>query len=88
MTAAEKLRQRMQQTKAGWTPDDLDRLYRGFGFRMRNGEKHRVYIHDQYPRLRATVRRSTPLPKGYIETALELLSELDRLQQATKGAQP
>ena len=77
--AAGKLRARMARTKAGWTADDLDRLYLGYGFRVREGGKHRVYSHPRFPELRATVSRASPLAVGYIETALELLNRLDAL---------
>ncbi len=79
MTAADKLRARMSRTKEGWSPADVDRLYRGFGFRVREGAKHRIYSHPRFPWLRATVARSSPLATGYVETALELLDRLDVL---------
>jgi hypothetical protein len=76
MTSAEKLYQRMRRTKAGWKPSDLDRLYRGFGFEVREGAKHTLYIHPEFPNLRATVTRSPSLAVGYIEHALELIEAL------------
>ena len=84
MTAAEKLRARMWRTKGGWRPEDLDRLYRGFGFQVREGRKHRIYSHPSFPELRATVSRASPLATGYIETALELLDRLDELIEQTQ----
>jgi hypothetical protein len=39
-----------------------------------------VYFHPRFPTLTATVTRSSgTLPKGYVETALELLDLLDAL---------
>jgi hypothetical protein len=76
MTSAERLYQRMRRTKAGWRPSDLDRLYRGFGFEVVEGAKHTLYIHPQFPNLRATVTRSRSLAVGYIEHALELIDAL------------
>jgi hypothetical protein len=76
MTSAEKLYQRMRRTKAGWKPSDLDRLYRGFGFEVREGAKHTLYIHPEFPNLRATVTRSRSLAVGYIEHALQLIATL------------
>jgi hypothetical protein len=75
----------MENTKAGWTFDDLERLYTGFGFRMREGAKHTVYTYPDYPQIRATVRRSNPIPKGYIEHALQLLRLRDALTEKAKG---
>lgn len=80
-TTAEKLRGRMQATKAGWTADDLDSLYEGFGFTYRDGGKHRVYSHPTYPTLIATVKRGNKLPVGYVQVALKLLDRLDELKQ-------
>jgi hypothetical protein len=76
MISAEKLYQRMRRTKAGWKPSDLDRLYRGFGFEVREGAKHTLYIHPEFPNLRATVTRSRSLAVGYIEHALQLIATL------------
>ena len=76
MTSAEKLYQRMRRTKAGWRPSDLDRLYRGFGFEVVQGAKHTLYIHPEFPNLRATVTRSRSLAVGYIEHALQLIATL------------
>jgi len=76
MTSAEKLYQRMRRTKAGWRPSDLDRLYRGFGFEVVEGAKHTLYIHPEFPNLRATVTRSRSLAVGYIVNALQLIETL------------
>jgi hypothetical protein len=76
MTSAEKLYQRMRRTKAGWRPSDLDKLYRGFGFEVVEGAKHTLYIHPEFPNLRATVTRGRSLAVGYIEHALELIKAL------------
>lgn len=80
-TAAEKLRERMRATKHGWTADDLESLYEGFGFTYRDRGKHRVYSHPAYPALIATVARGNKLPVGYVQFALKLLDRLDDLQQ-------
>jgi hypothetical protein len=78
MTSAEKLYQRMRRTKAGWRPSDLDRLYKGFGFEVVEGAKHTLYIHPEFPNLRATVTRSRSLAVGYIEHALQVIAELKK----------
>lgn len=80
-TTAEKLRERMRASKAGWTADDLDSLYGGHGFTSRDGGKHRVYSHSAYPTLIATVKRGNKLPVGYVQVALKLLEKLDELRQ-------
>ena len=80
MSGVENLLKRMRRSKAGWTYVDLDNLYRGLGFKVREGGKHRVYIHPRFPQLRATVTRSRSLAKGYIEHALDLANRLSELE--------
>jgi hypothetical protein len=70
----------MRETKADWGCENLDKLYRGFGFEVRQGKKHLVYKHPEYKYLRATVARHDPLPVGYIETAIELIDRLKELE--------
>lgn len=45
------LLERMRRTCSGWGEDDMDRLYRSFGFReiTRSRAPHRVYVHPDYP---------------------------------------
>ena len=72
--------ERMRRSKAGWTSDDLDKLYVGLGFEAREGGKHRIYIHPELPELRATVTRSRSLAKGYIDHALHLARKLKEME--------
>lgn len=67
---------RMRRSKAGWHLRDLDRLYIGFGFERVEGSKHVLYIHSRYSELRATVTRSTTIPKGYISHAVQLIDDM------------
>lgn len=80
MSPAEKLLERMRQTKAGWGYADLDSLYRGFGFEVREKGKHAMYIHPNFPELRATVARHGSLPIGYISHGVKLMDKLKRLE--------
>ena len=68
----------MRRTRSGWSEQDLDRLYRSFGFReiTRPRAPHRVYIHPDHPQLRATVGRHRSLAKGYATTAIRLIDTL------------
>jgi hypothetical protein len=75
-SAAEKLRARMQASKHGWTADDLERLYAGYGFGYRDKGKHRVYTHPSRPDLIATVTHHRHVAVGYIQTALKLIDDL------------
>jgi len=72
MANIEQLLEKMRRTKDGWTCDDLDKLYIGLGFIMREGGKHRIYIHPKFPELRATVPRSRSLAKGYVSHAIRM----------------
>jgi hypothetical protein len=66
----------MRASKYGWSFDDLDRLYRGFGFAYREGGRHRVYYHPIHKGLMATVARHDKLAVGYIQTAIRLIDTL------------
>lgn len=81
MSSAKKLLTRMRQSKSGWRYDDLDALYRGFGFEVHEGSKHAMYIHPQLSQLRATVARHRSLPVGYIQHAIKLIDQLITLQE-------
>lgn len=80
MDPVEYLLERMQRTKAGWTFDDLERLYVGLGFEIKEGGKHRLYIHPKFLQLRATVTRHRLLPKGYVSHAVRLAKMLKELE--------
>ncbi len=80
MPSVERLLERMRRSKAGWVSNDLDKLYVGLGFEVREGGRHRVYIHPKFPQLRATVTRSRSLAKGYIEHALHLAKRLKEME--------
>lgn len=86
---AMKLRVDMENNKNGWGQSDLDTLYAGFGFVLRQGGKHRMYYHPVFPQLHETVSRQNELPPGYAQSALKLLRELERLtaeQDKTEAA--
>lgn len=80
MDAAEKLLERMRASKAGWGEKDLETLYRGFSFEVREGSRHRFFYHSKYPQLYATVARHNSLAKGYIATAVKLIDQLKQLE--------
>lgn len=80
MNKAEKLLERMRASQAGWNPQDLEKLYRSFGFDVREGGKHIIYFHPKYPFLMATVKRSKELGKGYIRDAINLINKFKTLE--------
>jgi len=73
---AQKLLERMRQSKANWKRDDLDRLYEGFGFIISHGKSHDIVKHPDFPELRATLPRHNYLAKGYVEYAVKLIDKL------------
>lgn len=81
MGAADDLFDDMSRSKAGWTSRDLETLYSGFGFDRREGGKHVVYSHPDFPELRATVTRSKSVPVGYVQKALRNIKKLRELQK-------
>ena len=85
MASVERLLERMRRSKAGWRLADLEKLYVGLGFEAREGGKHRIYIHPEFPELRATVTRSRSLAKGYIEHALHLAKRLKEMEAGYEG---
>lgn len=87
---AVKLRADMENNKSGWGQSDLDTLYSGYGFVLRQGGKHRMYYHPAFPQLHQSVSRQNDLPPGYAQSALKLLVELERLtaEQTKTAAAP
>ncbi len=63
-------------------PDsDLENLYVKFGFKKYEGSKHTMYIHPEFPELRATVTRHRSLPIGYIQFAIKLIDRIEELRE-------
>jgi len=82
--SAEKLLEKMKNSKSGWGQNDLERLYIGFGFNQ-TGTRHSIFIHPKYPRLRGTVARHKSLAKGYISHAVKTIEELKKLETSDKS---
>jgi hypothetical protein len=82
---AQKLLERMKQSKAGWKRQDLDKLYTGFGFVISHGGNHDIVKHPDFPHLRATLPRHTYLARGYIEFAIKLVDMLLKMQKETEN---
>jgi hypothetical protein len=82
MSRGEKLLIRMQASKADWSVADALTVYRWAGFTVREGAKHVVVQHPEFPWLVATITRSSPLATGYIQALLELVA---RVEECRKG---
>lgn len=80
MGSVERILERMARSKSGWRFNDIEKVYGGLGFEIREGGKHRIYIHPKYPELRATVTRSRSVAVGYVDHLLSLASRLRELE--------
>ena len=80
MSAAEKILKKMVASKVGWGAKDFNRLYLGVGFSCKEGGRHTLYTHPEFPHLRATVARHNDLPTGYAQYAVKCIEELRRLK--------
>ncbi|RJP50815.1 MAG: hypothetical protein C4586_05240 [Anaerolineaceae bacterium] len=78
-----ELLEQMRKSKSNWKKEDIERLYREFGFIMRHGSNHDIVLHPEFPMLRATLARHKALPKGYVQFAVKLI---DRLLELQKGS--
>ena len=77
--AAQKLLERMKNTKSGWGQKDFDLLFRGHDFEFREGKKHRIYWHPQFPELMISVPRHDSLKEWVARDAIKILSKLEEL---------
>ena len=84
---ASKLLERMRRSKEGWTRKDLDTLYLGYGFTIRNGASHDIVSHPDYPILRETLPRHRKTASYLVRNAVKLIDKLIELQEADRGSQ-
>lgn len=80
-TSADKLFERAKIQQTGWKRQELDRLYSGFGFIIRNGRSHDIVSHPGYPMLRETLPRHRDVKPVYVRNAVRLINELNNLQK-------
>jgi predicted RNA binding protein YcfA (HicA-like mRNA interferase family) len=78
MSAREKLLQKARRSLAGWTAQDVDRLYKAWGFVVKKtSSKHTIYGHPDFPDITAAVTRSSgEISKGYVTDAIEAIEEV------------
>jgi hypothetical protein len=81
---AEKLLERMRQSKSGWKRRDLDKLYEGFGFIITPGRNHDIVKHPVFSQLRTTLPRHTAIAKGYVQEAIKIIDRLKELERGTQ----
>lgn len=76
-----ELLEQMRRSKSNWKKEDIERLYKEFGFVLRHGSNHDIISHPDFPTLRATLARHKALPKGYVQFAVKLVEKLLELQK-------
>lgn len=73
----QKLLERAKSSPYGWRREDLDSLYKSYGFVIRGGRKHDIVKHPVHVDLRATLTRSSSdLHSDYIRHAVKMINEL------------
>lgn len=82
MPKKDKLLEKMRRNKVGWKFSDLNKLYIKYGFEKCEGSNHTMYIHLDFPELKATVTRHRSLAIGYIQYAIKLIDKLKKLKEA------
>lgn len=75
-TSAEKLLTKAKNTQSGWNRQEIDRLYKGFGFIIRHGSNHDIVSHPDYPNLRETLPRHGIIKPVYVRRAVRLINAL------------
>jgi hypothetical protein len=75
------LLEQMRRSKSNWKKEDIEKLYKEFGFIIRHGSNHDIVTHPEFPKLRATLARHKALPKGYVQFAVKLIDQLLELQK-------
>jgi hypothetical protein len=75
------LLEQMRKSKSNWKKEDIEKLYKEFGFIIRHGSNHDIVTHPEFPKLRATLARHRALPKGYVQFAVKLIDQLLELQK-------
>ena len=78
---ASKLLERMRRSEANWKRADLDILYKKYGFEITHRTKHDSVKHPDFPQLRTMLPRHRKIAKAYVRIAVELVTELIRLQE-------
>ena len=85
---AVKLLERMHASKAGWKRNHIDRLYKGFGFIIKNGHgknPHDKIYHPNHPELFTFVPRHKKVGEVYIDIAIKLIDRLQKIEETRHG---
>jgi hypothetical protein len=84
--SAVNLLEKARVSKAGWHRNELDSLYKSFGFIIKNGSKHDKVYHPDHPELFTFVpRHATKLGEYNIANAIKLIEKLQKLEEFHHG---
>lgn len=79
-TTAEKLLDRAKIGQSNWKRQEIDRLFKGFGFTIRSGRSHDIVSHPDHPDLRQTLPRHRKVKPVYVRNAVRLIEILKSRQ--------
>lgn len=79
-----KLLQRAKDSPGGWTRNELDSLYKAFGFIIVAGKSHDIAKHPNLPNnIKGTLTRSSgDIHPDYVRHAVDMI---ERLMELEKG---
>ena len=86
---AENLLERMRNSKKGWKRKDLESLYTGFGFIIKNsGGPHDTVVHPEFPELITSLPRHKKLAVYIVSQAIKMVDRLKHLESTRKREKP
>lgn len=81
-----RLLERARVSPGGWNRNEIDRLYKAFGFIIWSASNHDIAEHPVHKHLKATLTRSSgDIHRDYVTKAVELIDELKALEEQTDG---
>lgn len=81
VSSGRKLLDQARNCTAQWQKQKLERLYTSFGFVIKNGSKHDIVKHPDFPQLRSTLPRHNVVNRVYVAQAVSLIEKLFSLEK-------
>lgn len=85
---ASKLLEKARRSRGDWKRNDLEALYKGYGFLIDHGAKHDIVYHEQYDDLVQTLPRHRKVQRAYVKKAVELIDRLLAMQEQESQEAP
>jgi hypothetical protein len=83
---ATKLLERARHSKVGWKRNEIDRLYKGYGFVIKPGANHDKVYHPDFPQLITSLPRHNRVHEYIVGQAIKLIDRLNQLQSEKEGS--